>query len=201
MGYASEHPYLLNTAHSPPPCSFSGKNLLLSFTPIFRFKTLLCSMNSTLVSPNTRIEEPISLSPNFFVERHASRSWRLLIIDLSSCPWSLVEHKLPLYWFSDELLSKSQLHGLAITLSVLLRLSIDPKPAEKFLDFSLNFLYLLYKIFETFSNFQFQLAEPIGTWTPTNCFGDSYATITPSAYIGGPTRIWTLNRSVMSRMH
>ena len=73
MGYASEHPYLWNTAHSTPPCSFSGKNLLLPFAPIFRFKTLLCSMNSTLVSPNTRIEEPISLSPNFFVERHAAR--------------------------------------------------------------------------------------------------------------------------------
>ena len=26
------------------------------------------------------------------------------------------------------------------------------------------------------------MAEPIGTRTPTNCFGDSYATITPSAY-------------------
>ena len=73
MGYAFEHPYLLNTAHSPPPCSFSGKNSLLPFTPIFRFKTLLCSMNSTLVSPNTRIEEPILLSPNFFVERHTAR--------------------------------------------------------------------------------------------------------------------------------
>ena len=82
-------------------------------------------------------------------------AWRLLIIGLSSCPWPLVEHKLHLYWFSDELLSKSQLHGLAITLSVLLRLSIDPKPAEKFLDFSLNFLYLLYKNFKTFSNFEF----------------------------------------------
>lgn len=68
MGYASEHPYLLNTAHSPPPCSFFGKNSLLPFTPIFRFEMLLCLMNSTLVSPNTRIEEPIVLSLDFSAE-------------------------------------------------------------------------------------------------------------------------------------
>ena len=70
MGYAFEHPYLLSTAHSPPPCSFSGKNSLLPFTPIFRFKMLLCSMNPTLVSPNTRIGEPILLSQDFSLESH-----------------------------------------------------------------------------------------------------------------------------------
>jgi len=73
MGYAFEHPYLLNTAHSPPPCSFFGKNSLLPFTPIFRFKMLLCSMNPTLVSPNTRIAEPIGLSPDFSAKHHAAR--------------------------------------------------------------------------------------------------------------------------------
>jgi len=66
-----EHPYLLSTAHSPPFYSFSGKNSLLPFTPSFRFKMLLCLMNSTLVSPNTRIEEPIILATNFFAERHS----------------------------------------------------------------------------------------------------------------------------------
>ena len=85
MGYTFEHPYLLNTAHSPPPCSFFGKNSLLPFTPIFRFKMLLCSMNSTLVSPNTRIAEPILLSLDFSTESRTSTR-PLLIICLSSCP-------------------------------------------------------------------------------------------------------------------
>lgn len=85
MGYAFEHPYLLSTAHSPPPCSFFGKNSLLPFTPIFRFQMLLCLMNPTLVSPNTRIAEPILLSPDFSVESRTSTR-PLLIICLSSCP-------------------------------------------------------------------------------------------------------------------
>ena len=73
MGYAFEHPYLLSTAHSPPPCSFFGQNLLLPFAPIFRLEMLLCLMNPTLVSPNTRIVEPILLSPDFSAERHTAR--------------------------------------------------------------------------------------------------------------------------------
>ena len=143
MGYAFEHLYLLSTAHSPPPCSFFGKNSLLTFTPIFRFKMLLCSMNPTLVSPNTHIKNQYCY-PRISPLKAALLARPLPIIYLSGCPWYLVEHK-HFYWFSDELLAKSQLHWFAITLSVLLRLSNDPKPAEKVFNFSQLSIYIIYE--------------------------------------------------------